>query len=65
MAPLARLVVGLQAYHPAAASREGLKANVARALELGARQLSYYNYGNMPRPNLEWIKYCTQAAKAG
>ena len=51
-----RLVVGLQAYHPCANSSQELAANVKRALELGIRQFSYYNYGIMPRPNLQWIK---------
>jgi len=53
-----RLVLGLQAYHPCAASAEGLWANVERGLGLGVRQFSYYNYGIGPRPSLEWIRYC-------
>ena len=56
--PAQRLVVGLQAYPPAADSAETLEA-VARAVEeCGVRQLSFYNYGIMPRPNLAWIRQC-------
>lgn len=51
-----RLVVGLQAYPPASPDAETLRANVRRAVELGVRRLSFYNYGIMPKPNLGWIK---------
>ena len=62
---VSRLVVGLQAYHPAAPDGETLKANVERALALGAEQFSYYNYGIMPRPNLQWIRTCTEGSGGG
>ncbi len=56
--PAEQLVVGLQAYPPAANDAETLQA-VARAVEeCGIRQLSFYNYGIMPRPNLGWVRQC-------
>ncbi|MSR81582.1 MAG: hypothetical protein EXS58_01445 [Candidatus Latescibacteria bacterium] len=55
-----RLVVGLQAYYPCANTSEELEANVHRALALGIRQFSYYNYGIMPRPNFQWIRRCIE-----
>jgi hypothetical protein len=53
-----KLVVGLQAYHPCATSAAGLEACVRSALDRGIQQLSFYNYGIMPRPNLQWIQQC-------
>ena len=58
-----RLVLGLQAYRPCAASQEDLARNVQRGLALGVRRFSYYNYGIMPRANFEWIKYCNRQLK--
>ncbi|MBI4531328.1 MAG: hypothetical protein HY709_07370 [Candidatus Latescibacteria bacterium] len=55
-----RLVVGLQAYYPCALTRDDLAANVSRSLDLGIVQFSYYNYGIMPQPNMEWIRHCTE-----
>ena len=56
-----QLVVGLQAYPPAAADAETLAAVFARARECGAEQFSFYNYGIMPRPNLDWIRRCVRS----
>ena len=53
-----RLVVGLQAYPPAADSAEALEAVAGGVRQRGVRQLSFYNYGIMPRPNLDWIRHC-------
>ena len=58
---LRRLVVGLQAYYPCAVDAEGLLAQVQAARREGVEQLSYYNYGIMPRPNLGWLRRCTRA----
>ena len=54
--PADRLVVGLQAYPPAADRAETLHAVARQVEECGVRQLSFYNYGIMPRPNLDWIQ---------
>jgi hypothetical protein len=54
--PPERLVVGLQAYPPAASSAESLGQVAGAVQECGVRQLSFYNYGIMPRPNLDWIR---------
>ena len=59
---LSRLVVGLQAYYPSAVAAEGLAAQVEVARQHGVEQFSYYNYGIMPRPNLQWLKKCTALA---
>ena len=56
---LRRLVVGLQAYYPCAVDADGLLAQVEAARRQGVEQFSYYNYGIMPRPNLEWLRRCT------
>ena len=58
---MSRLVVGLQAYYPCAVDADGLAAQVAAARREGVEQLSYYNYGIMPRPNLEWLRRCARA----
>ena len=57
---MSRLVVGLQAYYPCAVDAGGLAAQVEAARREGVEQLSYYNYGIMPRPNLEWLRRCTR-----
>ncbi|MDE3000473.1 MAG: hypothetical protein OXU79_15470 [Gemmatimonadota bacterium] len=51
-----QLVVGLQAYPPASPDAATLSAGVKRALDLGIRRFSFYNYGIMPPANLAWIK---------
>lgn len=51
-----QLVVGLQAYPPASPDAATLGAGVERALGLGIRRFSFYNYGIMPQANLAWIR---------
>ena len=53
-----RLLLGLQAYTPCADDAESLQAVVDKTRECGVEQLSVYNYGIMPRPNLDWIRRC-------
>jgi len=56
-----RLVLGLQAYPPCARDMDTLKANVDRGAALGVSQFSYYNYGIMPRPSLQWVSHCIRS----
>jgi hypothetical protein len=58
-----QLVVGLQAYPPASPDVETLGAGVERALGLGIRRFSFYNYGIMPEANLAWIRQCIGDAR--
>lgn len=58
---MSRLVVGLQAYYPCALDADGLAAQVEAARRQGVEQFSYYNYGIMPRPNLQWLRRCALA----
>ncbi len=51
-----RVAAGLQAYPPASTSGEQLAASVQAARETGSDLISFYNYGIMPRRNLEWIR---------
>ena len=48
--------VGLQAYPPASPDATTLMANLEAALEQGVSRFSFYNYGIMPLPNLDWIR---------
>ena len=57
-----QLVVGLQAYPPASPDARTLSAGVERALNLGIRRFSFYNYGIMPQANLAWIRQCIDDA---
>lgn len=57
-----QLVVGLQAYPPASPDARTLSAGVERALGLGIRRFSFYNYGIMPKANLAWIRQCIDDA---
>lgn len=58
-----QLVVGLQAYPPASPDATALGAGVERALDLGIRRVSFYNYGIMPPANLAWIGRCIGDAR--
>lgn len=58
-----QLVVGLQAYPPASPDAATLGAGVERALGLGIRRFSFYNYGIMPQANLDWIGQCIGNAR--
>lgn len=58
-----QLVVGLQGYPPASPDAATLGAGVERALGLGIRRFSFYNYGIMPPANLAWIRQCIGNAR--
>ena len=51
-----RVWVGLCAYPPASPTAETLAANVEAVARLGVRAVSFYNYGIMPKRNLQWVK---------
>ncbi|MBB31777.1 MAG: hypothetical protein CME25_23100 [Gemmatimonadetes bacterium] len=59
-----QLIVGLQAYPPASPDHETLVANTRASYDLGIRRFSYYNFGIMPKPNLQWIKTTINAFAA-
>lgn len=50
------LEVGLRPCLPDCASAEELAAKVAHCAALGAAGVSFYNYGMMPAPALEWVR---------
>jgi hypothetical protein len=51
-----RVWVGLCAYPPASPNAETLAANAEAVAALGVRAVSFYNYGIMPKRNLQWVK---------
>ena len=51
-----RVWVGTCAYPPASPTAETLAANIKAVTELGVRAVSFYNYGIMPKRNLQWVK---------
>ena len=51
-----RVWVGFCAYPPESPDAGTLATNVRAAVDLGVRAVSFYNYGIMPRRNLQWIK---------
>ena len=51
-----RVWVGVCAYPPASPNAETLAANVEAVAGLGVRAVSFYNYGIMPKRNLQWVK---------
>ncbi len=59
----AHLIVGLQAYLPASPDAETLAKNLKRASSLGVRRFSFYNFGIMPAPNLQWVKQAIKIAR--
>ncbi len=51
-----RVWVGVCAYPPASPDAKTLATNVKAAADLGVRAVSFYNYGIMPKRNLQWVK---------
>ena len=51
-----RVWVGFCVYPPASPDVETLATNVKAATDLGVRAISFYNYGIMPKRNLQWMK---------
>ena len=58
-----RVWVGLCAYPPASPNAETLAANVEAVAALGVRAASFYNYGIMPKRNLQWVKAAIEGIK--
>ncbi|HVC34381.1 MAG TPA: hypothetical protein VNL16_12800 [Chloroflexota bacterium] len=58
-----RIVVGLQAYGAAAPDDRTLLSCVERALDLGARRFSFYNYGIMPAAHLPWLRTAAEVIR--
>lgn len=54
--PVDRVVVGLQAFGAPAPDERTLLACVDRALDLGARRFSFYNYGIIPPAQVSWLR---------
>ncbi|MBT5875060.1 MAG: hypothetical protein HOH43_16700 [Candidatus Latescibacteria bacterium] len=52
---------GFGAYYPASPDEETLIATTEAALDEGVSGFSYYNYGIMPRQNLQWVKSAVKA----
>ncbi len=51
-----RVGVGLQAYPPASTGAQSLKTSVDTVREAGIDRITFYNYGVMPKQNLDWIR---------
>ena len=51
-----RVGVGLQAYPPASPSPQTLRTSVQTVRKAGVDRISFYNYGIMPKQNLDWIR---------
>lgn len=51
-----RVWAGFSAYPPASPDAEVLTANVKAVTQLGVQAISFYNYGIMPKRNLQWVK---------
>jgi hypothetical protein len=58
------LIVGLSAFVPHTPSKGVLTANVRRALDMGVRGFSFYNYGIMPERNLDWVASAVEMIRA-
>ena len=53
------LICGYSVYSPHTPSAKVLETNVRKALSMGVRGFSFYNYGIMPERNLDWVKSAT------
>lgn len=58
-----RLHAGFQAYAPASPDRETLLCTTRAAVEQGVGGFSFYNYGIMPRKNLDWVKAAVEVIR--
>lgn len=54
--PSDRVIAGMQAYPPASPDAETLQSTVRAAKDQGVAGYCFYNYGIMPRKNLQWVK---------
>lgn len=59
-----QLTVGMQAYAPASPDRKTLLSTTQAALDQDVRGFSFYNYGIMPRKNLDWVKAAVETIRA-
>jgi hypothetical protein len=59
-ADVERMLVGLTPYGDGM-DADLLTSLVRQILASGVSQVSYYNYGMLPEPNLEWVKSCIKA----
>ena len=59
-ADVERMLVGLTPYGDDM-DADLLTSLVRQIIASGVSQVSYYNYGMLPEPNLEWIKSCIKA----
>ncbi|MFT5377432.1 MAG: hypothetical protein ACI906_004271 [Candidatus Latescibacterota bacterium] len=59
----AQIHAGFGAYHPASPDEATLVSTTRAAIEEGVSGFSYYNYGIMPRKNLQWVKSAVALVK--
>lgn len=57
------LTAGFSCYYPASPNRDTLQRNVKKAFEMGVSGFSFYNYGIMPKPSLNWVKETIKGIK--
>ncbi len=55
---------GFGAYYPASPDQETLVSTTRAAMDEGVSGFSYYNYGIMPKQNLNWVKAAVEAVRA-
>ncbi|MBI4550780.1 MAG: hypothetical protein HY710_00785 [Candidatus Latescibacteria bacterium] len=59
-----QIVAGFQAYYPASPDQATLVHTTQAAFDQGVRGFSFYNYGIMPKKNLDWVNAAIEGIRA-
>lgn len=61
--PQCRLGVGMRLFHPEMTSARDVVERTQAAVQAGATDLHYYNYGLVPAARLDWVRAAVDAVK--
>jgi hypothetical protein len=61
--PRCGLGVGMRLFHPEMTCAQDVVARTQAAIQAGATELHYYNYGLVPAARLDWVRAAVDAAK--
>jgi hypothetical protein len=62
--PQCRLGVGMRVFYPEMGSARDVVERTQAAIQAGATDLHYYNYGLVPAARLDWVRAAVDAVKA-
>jgi hypothetical protein len=63
LSPQCRLGAGMRLFYPEMTSARDIVERTQAAIQAGATDLHYYNYGLVPAARLDWVRTAVDAAK--